>query len=114
MIRLSVCIEPFFSQLSCAERIRRIAELNVRLDLTTAAFVFNHPDGGIRASLIKKKDRSKLLDNIEAMTARAKWIGRKAFISGSGNTVRGLAREKALDCMVESLSAVGKGLPETG
>jgi hydroxypyruvate isomerase len=85
-----------------------IAELNAKHGLTTAGFVFNHPDGGVRASLIEAKDRSRLLDNIEGMIALAKKIGCRGLISGSGNQVPGLARAKALECMTESLSAVAK------
>jgi hydroxypyruvate isomerase len=140
MAKLSVCIEPFFSELPYLDRIRkvaelgftayefwfhdkrfdggrlvpetkdfdRIAELNSRLGLSTCGFVFNHPDGGIVASLIEKKDRPRLLDNLEAMIGRAQKIGCRAFISGSGNKVPGLAREKAIESMVEGLSAAAR------
>lgn len=136
MAKLSACIEPFFSDLPYAERIRRvaelgfsayefwfhdkrfdgkglvpemkdfdqIAELNARHGLTTTDFVFNHPDGGIVASLIDAKDRPRLLDSIEEMIGRAKKIGCRSLISGSGNKVAGLGRERALDSMVEGLS----------
>jgi hydroxypyruvate isomerase len=138
MAKLSACIEPFFSELPYAERIRRvaelgftayefwfhdkrfdgrslapekkdfdqIAELNARHRLTTTDFVFNHPDGGVVASLIDAKDRPRLLDNIEAIIVLAKKIGCRSLISGSGNKVRGLAREKALDSMTEGLAAL--------
>ena len=98
MVKLSACIEPFFSELPYAERIRRvaelgfsayefwfhdqrfdgrnlvpemkdfdqIAELNARYKLSTTDFVFNHPGGGVVASLIDAKDRPRLLDSIEA------------------------------------------------
>ena len=82
----------------------QIGELNTRHGLTTAAFVFNHPDGGIRASLIEKKDRQKLLDNLEHMIQRAKRIGCRAFICGSGNKVPGASREESIECLTESLS----------
>jgi len=82
----------------------QIGELNARLGLTTTDFVFNHPDGGIVASLIDAKDRPKLLDSIEAMIGLAKSIGCSSLISGSGNKVPGLPREKALDSMVEGLT----------
>ncbi len=139
MAKLCVCIEPFFTDLPYAERIRRvaelgfsayefwfhdkrfdgaslapeskdfdqIAELNARHGLTTVDFVFNHPDGGVVASLIDRKERPKLLDSIEEMIGRAKKIGCRAFISGSGNRVRGLSREKAIDSMIEGLAALG-------
>ncbi len=104
MVKLSVCIEPFFSWLPYADRIRKvaelgfttyefwfhdrrydgkglvpeekdfrqIAELNAKYGLTTAALVFNHPDGGIRASLVQRKDRGMLLDSIEGMCQAAR------------------------------------------
>ena len=138
MVKLSACIEPFFSELPYAERIRRvaelgftayefwfhdqrfdgvnlvpemkdfdqIAELNARYKLSTTDFVFNHPGGGVVASLIDAKDRPRLLDSIEASIGMAKKIGCHALISGSGNNVPGLAREKALDSMTEGLAAL--------
>jgi hydroxypyruvate isomerase len=84
----------------------RIGELNAELGLTTTDFVFNHPDGGIVASLIQKKDRARLLDSLEGMISLAKKIGCTTFISGSGNKVPGLGREEAIASMVESLTAV--------
>jgi hydroxypyruvate isomerase len=139
MAKLSVCIEPFFTELPYAERIRKvaelgfsayefwfhdrrfdgtglvpekkdfdqIAELNARYGLTTSDFVFNHPDGGVVASLIEARDRPRLLDSIEQMIGLAKKIGCRRLISGSGNTVPGLSREKALESMGEGLSALG-------
>jgi hydroxypyruvate isomerase len=135
MAKLSVCIEPFFTDLPYEDRLRkiarlgfkayefwfpdkrfdgsglvpedkdfdRIAELNEELGLTTSDFAFNHPDGGVVASLIDKKDRQKLLDTIEGVIAKARKIGCTRLISGSGNKVPGLGREEALDSMVEGL-----------
>jgi hydroxypyruvate isomerase len=139
MAKLCACIEPFFTDLPYAERIKRIAELgfsayefwfhdkrfdgkalvpekknfeqiaelNAKYRLTTSDFVFNHPDGGIVASLIDRKDRPRLLDSVEEMIGMAKKIGCRSFISGSGNKVPGLKREKALESMVDGLSAIG-------
>ena len=146
MVKLSVCIEPFFSELPYADRIRkvaelgfttyefwfhdrrydgkglvpedkdfhRIAELNAKYGLTTAAFVFNHPDGGIKASLVRRKDRGMLLDSIEGMIDRAKSIGCKAFISGSGNRVAGQSRQESTECLIESLSAMARVCEKRG
>jgi hydroxypyruvate isomerase len=72
----------------------------------TTDFVFNHPDGGVVASLIDKKDRKKILDGIEEIIGHAKKIGCKRLISGSGNRVAGLKKEKAVENMVETLSLV--------
>ena len=68
----------------------QLAELNQKYRLETSAFVFNHPDGGVVASLIDSKDRSKLLDRIEHMIGLAEKIGCRRLISGSGNRRRGL------------------------
>ncbi len=146
MAKLSVCIEPFFSDLPYPDRIRkiaergftayefwfhdkrfdgkglapemkdfdRLAELNARHGLVTAGFVFNHPDGGIVASLIDEKDRPRLLDSIEGMIGLAKKIGCRSFISGSGNKVPGLKREKALESMTAGLSALAKVCERNG
>jgi hydroxypyruvate isomerase len=138
MANLCVCIEPFFTDLPYAERIRRVAELgfktyefwfhdkrfdgkalvpekkdftqlaelNAKYGLVTSDFVFNHPDGGVVASLMLKKDRPRLLDTIEEIIGLAKKIGCRQLVSGSGNKVKGLAREKALESMAEGLSAL--------
>ena len=92
----------------------QIAELNARHGLTTTDFVFNHSDGGVVASLIDAKDRPRLLDGIEATIGLAKKIGCRALISGSGNKVPGLAREKALDSMVEALALLGRVCRRSG
>jgi hydroxypyruvate isomerase len=136
MAKLSACIEPFFSDLPYAQRIRRVAELgftayefwfhdqrfdgsrlapeakdfdeiaalNRELGLTTTDFVFNHPGGGVVASLIDARDRPRLLDSIDGMIALAKKIGCRSLISGSGNKVPGLDPAKALDSMTEGLA----------
>ncbi len=80
-----------------------IADLNRELGLTCTDFIFNHPDAGVKAALIDERDRSLILDSLEAMIARARQIGCRAFISGAGNVVPGLAREKATENMVETL-----------
>jgi len=83
-----------------------IAELNEKYGLTTTDFVFNHPDGGIVAALINKKDKNKLLDSIGEIIGYAKKIHCTALISGSGNKIPGLKKEKAVDAMVENLKAL--------
>jgi hydroxypyruvate isomerase len=86
----------------------RIAELNDEYGLTTADFVFNHPDGGIAASLINRKDRNRLLEGLEELIPYAKKIKCTRFISGSGNVVQGLSREEAVANMTEALLQVAK------
>jgi len=82
----------------------QIAALNSELGLVTTDFVFNHPGGGVVASLIESKDRPRLLDSIQGMISLARKIGCRSLISGSGNKVPGLSREAALDSMAEGLS----------
>ena len=82
-----------------------VAELNEKYGLTCTDFVFNHPDGGIVAAMIDKKDRSLILDSFEGMIELAKKIGCRAFISGAGNNVPGLSREDATENMIETLKA---------
>ncbi|MEI6876878.1 MAG: TIM barrel protein, partial [Spirochaetota bacterium] len=140
MVKLGVCIEPFFPDQPYAERIRRIAslgfkayefsfpdnrfdgknlvpeakdfdaiaELNAEHGLLTTDFVFNHPGGGVVASLIDKRDRAKLLDSIEGSIGQAKRLGCRNLISGSGNKIPGLRRGDALESMTESLSLLAK------
>jgi hydroxypyruvate isomerase len=83
-----------------------IGELNERHGLVTTDFVFNHPDGGVVASLIDKKDGNRILDSIEEMIGLAKKIGCKRLISGSGNKIAGLKKEKAVENMIGTLSRV--------
>jgi hydroxypyruvate isomerase len=86
----------------------QIAELNEKYDLRTNNFVFNHPDGGIVAALIDKNDRNKILESLEEMISYAKKINCKNFISASGNKIKGISREEAVDSMVETLSKAVK------
>jgi hydroxypyruvate isomerase len=91
-----------------------MAECNARLGLTCTDFVFNHPDGGVLASLIDKHDRSRLLDNLEGIIEQGAKLGVRSFISGSGNKVPGLAPEEAVQNMVESLKACAPVLQKHG
>ena len=84
--------------------IDRLADLCAELGLSCTDFVFNHPDGGVVASLIDSRDHSIVLDNLEEMISRANRMGCKQLISGSGNRVPGLSTEKAIDNMTEVLT----------
>ena len=81
----------------------RIAELNQKYNLTFVDFVFNHPDGGIKASLIDKKDRSKLIDGLGEIIEYSKMVNSKKLISGSGNKIAGQSKEEAVENMIEAL-----------
>ncbi len=83
---------------------QQIAELNQRHGLKTVAFVFNHPGGGVVASLVDARDRPLLLDSIDRMAGLARSIGCDALISGSGDRIPGLERQRALDTMTETLA----------
>jgi hydroxypyruvate isomerase len=91
-----------------------IADLNRELGLTCTDFIFNHPDAGVKAALIDKRDRPLLLDSLEAMIERARTIGCTAFISGAGNVVRGLERKRATETMVETLKLLAKPCEKAG
>ena len=87
---------------------KAISELNRDLGLTTVDFVFNHPDGGIQASLIDKNDRQKLLDHINEIISYAKEVGCKKLISGSGNKIKTISEKEAIYNMIDSLSALAE------
>lgn len=91
-----------------------IAELNERYGLTTTDFVYNHPDGGIVAALIDRKDHSLLLDSLEEIIGYANKIGCKRLICGSGNRVSGISTEAAVDNMIEVLSEMAKICEQEG
>ena len=92
----------------------RFAELNAKLGLTTTDFVLNHSAGGVVASLIDRKDRSKILDAVDRVAALAKKVGCRNLISGSGNTIPGQKRDEAVANMVEGLAVAGKALAMHG
>jgi hydroxypyruvate isomerase len=81
-----------------------LAELNAKHGMSVNDFVFNHPDGGIVASLIEKKDRAKLKEGLARIIPLAKKVGCTRLISGSGNRVPGLSREEAMTNMTAALS----------
>lgn len=85
-----------------------IARLNKELGLRTNDFVLNHPDGGIIAALINRKEKQKILDNLKYMIDLANKIDCKRFISGSGNNVPGLAKKDAVEAMIDALGEIGE------
>ena len=64
--------------------------------------------------MIDARDRSLILDSLGAMIERARTIKCPAFISGAGNVVPGLARGKAIDTMIETLSLAAKVCEKEG
>jgi hydroxypyruvate isomerase len=87
-----------------AKDFDQLAECNARYGLEAADFVFNHPDGGVKASLIEKKDRGKLRDEVGRVIGLAKKIGCTRLICGSGNKAAGLSHGEAMDNMIAALS----------
>jgi len=85
-----------------------LAELNQKHGLACTDFIFNHPDAGIRAAMIDKRDRGLILDSLPAMIEQANKINCKAFISGAGNVVQGLPRGEAMENMIETLGLAAK------
>jgi len=92
----------------------RLAELNAELGLTCTDFIFNHPDAGVRAAMIDAKDRALILESLGAMIENARTIKCRAFISGAGNVVPGLSREKATENMIETLRLVARVCEKEG
>lgn len=80
-----------------------LADLNSKLGLTITDFVFNHPEGGIVASLIDKRERGKLTEGLVHVISLAKRIGCKQLISASGNRIPDLSRESAADNLIAAL-----------
>lgn len=81
-----------------------IAEMNDKHGLVTTSFVHCHPDGGVKASLINRRDRNKVLDTLgETMLPLARRIGCRGLVSGSGNVSRAIGREEAIESMIETL-----------
>jgi len=91
-----------------------LAALNEKLGLSCTDFIFNHPDAGVKAAMIDAKDRSLILDSLGAMIERARTIKCRAFISGAGNVVPGLAREKAMENMIETLTLAARVCEKEG
>jgi hydroxypyruvate isomerase len=81
-----------------------LAELNAKHGMTVTDFVFNHPDGGIVASLISGKDTGRLKDGLAQVIPLAKRIGCTRLISGSGNRIPGVSRDAARANMIAALS----------
>src|SRR5271169_1264978 len=52
----------------------RLAELNAELGHACTDFIFNHPDAGVKAAMIDKRDRSLILDSLGAMIERDRKI----------------------------------------
>jgi hydroxypyruvate isomerase len=82
-----------------------LAELNEKHGLITNSFVFCHPDGGIEASLIDKKDRQLAVDSLGEIIPLAKKVGCKFLVSGSGNVDSSISNEEAVESVIETLKA---------
>jgi len=80
-----------------------IGDLNSTLGLNCTDFVFNHPDGGVKATLIDKKDHNKLEQSIHRFLEMATGIGCHALICGAGNVINGISKAEAMGNMVEIL-----------
>jgi hydroxypyruvate isomerase len=90
------------------KNFEEIAELNEKYGLVTTDFVFNHPNGGISAALIDPRQRSYIVDSLGEIMACAKRIKCKALITASGNKIQGLAKEVAIESMIDTLKALAK------
>jgi len=97
-----------------AKDLDRLAELNEKLGLTCTDFVFNHPDGGVVASLIDKRDHGRLLDTLEGILEQGRRLGVRSFISGSGNRLPGQRPEEAVENMVAALKSLAPILEKHG
>ncbi|MEW5817127.1 MAG: TIM barrel protein [Spirochaetota bacterium] len=85
-----------------------MAEMNEKYKLVTTAFVHCHPDGGIEAALLDKKQRNRILDSFAEVIPLAKKIKCKALISGSGNVDSSISDGEAFDSIVETLSQAAR------
>ncbi|MFP4384918.1 MAG: TIM barrel protein [Spirochaetia bacterium] len=81
-----------------------VARLNDELGMETTDFVFNHSEGGIKASLIERDDREKIIGSLDMMMDLAETISCKRLICCSGFNHEGLDRDHAMDAMVGTLS----------
>jgi hydroxypyruvate isomerase len=138
MIKLSVCIEPFFEGLHYIDKIKKAAELgfkhyeywfhNLKFEnggfqdeiknfdavaevnnehgISLNDFVFNHPDGGIKADLINIDHKQKLVDGLGVIIPLAKKAGCKKLISGSGNKIPGQKKEAGVEAMIDNLKTL--------
>ncbi len=91
-----------------------IAGLNERYGLTCTDFVFNHPEGGIVASLIDRRDHGRLQDGLGVILPLARRLGCTRLISGSGNRVAGLPREEAIEAMTAALAMLAPACERAG
>ena len=87
--------------------IDEIAELNQSLGMSVTSFVFNHTEGGIVASLVDPKDRSKMLDGLGEIIAIATKLNCRSLICTSGPSLSDVRPQAMIDVMVESLQQLG-------
>ena len=96
------------------KNFERIAELNDLYGLTCTDFVFNHPEGGIAAGLIDKKDQNLILEGIERTIEKAKIIHCSGLITTSGNKISNLSGEEAVCNMTETLIKIAPVCEKSG
>jgi hydroxypyruvate isomerase len=129
MPRIDVCIEPLFTDLSLAERAKRVwdagfdaiefwfydmggdrkigelASFCRSTGLLINNIVANSPDGGVGGSLTDPADRPKYIERVKESIRVAKDIGCEKMITCTGNFREGVSREEQRRSIVDGLKA---------
>ena len=129
MPRIDVCIEPLFTDLSLAERAKRVrdagfdaiefwfydmggdrgigelAEYCRSTGMLINNIVANSPDGAIGGSLTDPADRRKYVERVRETIRVAKDIGCEKMITCTGNFRAGVSPEDLRRSVVDSLKA---------
>jgi hydroxypyruvate isomerase len=126
MVRFSVCIEMLLTEYPFAERARKAAELGfgaiefwlpdekgkdmkaVRqvthdCGIAVSSIVVNSNAGDIGGSLVKARDKSRYLKRLKKTIEIAHMLDCEKMITCSGNTLKGLSKQRQTRIMVRTL-----------
>lgn len=133
MIKIDVCIETVFPELSFEERVSKVKEIgydcveiwfsdNKNIDALASSLkkcnvrlndlVVNSPDGSRGGFLVKRQDRDIYLKRLKETIEIAKKLNCNMAITCTGNSVEGLTKKEMTDSIIETLTAATDILKE--
>ncbi|MCM8806281.1 MAG: TIM barrel protein [Candidatus Omnitrophica bacterium] len=131
MVKIDVCIETVFPELSPEEKIAKIKEIgydwlemwfpdNKNIDAVAKSLSFhnmhlnnvvaNSPDGSRGGSLVRKQDKEIYMKRIDQIIEIAEKMGCNKAITCSGNSLPDLSETQMKDNIIEMLCCVDEKL----
>jgi len=127
MLKVDVCVETVFEDLSFNDRIKKVAALGFNtmefwfwdynrdvkstvkllsdLNIGINDMVVNSPEGNIGGALTNRADKSKYLDSLKKTIDLAQQLNISKLITCTGNEVQGISDEEQMANVIDTLAA---------